>query len=160
MSEQQANNDQGVGLPFRWQFAVACLLLGAFAVIAIVMIINADGDETHWQRQVYVFGAVEAMVFTAVGWIFGREVHRSTAETASKNAADAAKDAERAREEKAAADVRAAEAEAKGRAVQTMVHSLDVAQPPYGARDVAAGRPDQPTLAVTNLRAFIDELYR
>ena len=55
----------------------------------------------------FVFSSVEAIVFTAVGWIFGLEVHRAQAESAQKDADDAKEDAE---EKSQLADRRAEEA--------------------------------------------------
>src|SRR5215212_6276137 len=94
---QQPQQD---GSKWAWQFVVTILLLLAFAVLVIVLTISADtGDETTWQRRVYLFGAVQAIVFTAVGWLFGREVHRSAAESAKDDADAAKQDAAVARDE-------------------------------------------------------------
>jgi hypothetical protein len=61
-----------------------------FAVFAFFLVDNADTkDPTEWERWVYVFGAVEALAFTAVGWLFGREVHRERAENAEHRADEA-----------------------------------------------------------------------
>jgi hypothetical protein len=58
--------------------------LGAFAVF---LVLNAGTkDATEWERWVYVFGAVEAPAFTAIGWLFGREVNRQRAEAAEQRA--------------------------------------------------------------------------
>jgi hypothetical protein len=78
------------------QLIVAIVILAAFAIVVGFMLLNADGNPEVWERRVYVFSGVEAIVFTAVGWIFGREVHRGTAEQAKEDAKEAkaeAKDA-------------------------------------------------------------------
>jgi hypothetical protein len=78
------------------QLIVAIVILAAFALVVGFMLLNADGNPEVWERRVYVFSGVEAIVFTAVGWIFGREVHRGTAEQAKDDAKEAkaeAKDA-------------------------------------------------------------------
>jgi hypothetical protein len=43
-------------------------------------------DEKLWSRLIYVAGALGGLVTTAVGWLFGREVHRAAAEHATKEA--------------------------------------------------------------------------
>ena len=58
------------------------------------MLSVADGDAQVWERRVYIFSGVEAIVFTAVGWIFGREVHRATAQQAQENAEQAKEELE------------------------------------------------------------------
>jgi hypothetical protein len=80
---------------------------------------NADIDETHWSRYVYVFGGLEAIVFTAVGWIFGREVNRTAAETATKIADNAANQVETATTNMATLTEEAA----KGRALANFVRA-------------------------------------
>ena len=69
-------------------FAVVVIL--AFAAFAIFLVANANTrNQTEWERWVYVFGAVEAIAFAAIGWMFGREVNRERAENAEKRADDA-----------------------------------------------------------------------
>jgi hypothetical protein len=43
-------------------------------------------SQESWQREVYLLSGVEAVVFAAVGWLFGKEVHREQAEKAEANA--------------------------------------------------------------------------
>jgi hypothetical protein len=57
----------------------------------------AGGNESVWQRRVYVFGAVEAVVFTVIGWLFGREAGQSAVESARSEAESARGEAEKAR---------------------------------------------------------------
>jgi hypothetical protein len=49
----------------------------------------AEPSDLAWSRRMYVFSAVEAIAFAAVGWLFGKEVHREQAHAAEKRAADA-----------------------------------------------------------------------
>jgi hypothetical protein len=59
-------------------------------VFAIFLVTNADTqDQTEWERWVYVFGAVQAIAFAAIGWVFGREVNRERAEKAEQRADEA-----------------------------------------------------------------------
>src|SRR5438552_4915791 len=116
----------------RWnrQFIVTIALLVGFAALVVAMVAMADGDEKIWQRRVYVFGAVEAIVFTAIGWLFGREVHRATAESAREDADTAKKDADAARSEALQEAVRSAEIEGKVKAVRAAARSSGPAPTP------------------------------
>ncbi len=62
---------------------------------------------------VYVAGALGALVSTAIGWVFGREVHRGAAEVASAAAHSARGAAEAARDEAARAHGEASQAHLK-----------------------------------------------
>jgi hypothetical protein len=43
-------------------------------------------DERDWNQMIYLFGAVEAIAFSACGFFFGREVHRDRADKAEQRA--------------------------------------------------------------------------
>jgi hypothetical protein len=142
---------------FRWnrQYVVTIALLGGFAVLVIAMIWLAGGTDDAWQRRVYVFGAVEAIVFTAIGWLFGREVNRTAAKTAREDAESARADAREKAARSAAAERQAISAQGKLDAVRA---ARRAGGPPAGRgapADVAGQRstPDQVDLA-----KFIDEL--
>ncbi|WP_433305747.1 hypothetical protein ACQP2F_18910 [Actinoplanes sp. CA-030573] len=144
-----------------WQYAVVVVLLLGFAGLAAYLMWVADGTDAAWQRRVYVFGAVEAVVFTAVGWLFGKEVHRAEAASARQDAAIAKDDAEAARTEAkeaaavaAAAERKAVEEETKGHAVQAAVYSA-TSSDGEGPGEVAFGGG----AAGVNLRALVDRLY-
>ena len=77
-------------------FAVAIIV--AFALFAAFLVSNADTrDQSEWERWVFVFGAIEAIAFAAVGWVFGREVNRQRAEKAEQKAEQATADASNTR---------------------------------------------------------------
>ena len=70
--------------------AFAIVVVVAFGAFATFLVANADtGNQQEWERWVYVFGGVEAIAFTAIGWVFGREVNRERAENAEQRADDA-----------------------------------------------------------------------
>lgn len=147
-----------------WQFWVAVALVVAFVALAIAMLGLADGSDQAWQRRVYVFGAVEAVVFTAVGWLFRREGHRAEAETAKSDAADAREEAEAARREAkqnagtaAEATAAAAAERAQARTVAATMRHTTVANAGTGG-DIALDAPARPTAAL-DLKALLDELY-
>jgi|GEM_PF-1400194 len=101
--------------------AVAILLLVAFGVLIFFLLGEArSADEDTWLRFMYIFGAAEALVFTAVGWLFGREVNRQSTENAEARADQATAKVE-------AATVAAADQEAKGRALRAAVESRAMA---------------------------------
>jgi len=73
---------------------------------------NSSAD-TNWNRLVYVAGALGALVSTAIGWVFGREVHRGAAEVASAAAQSERGAAEAARDEAVRAHGEASQARLK-----------------------------------------------
>jgi hypothetical protein len=86
----------------------AIALIVAGGVLIAFMFQNVAATDDEWQRYVYLLSGVEAVVFAAVRWLFGKEVHREQAATA-----EAARKA--SEEEKGNAVADAAGAEAKGR---------------------------------------------
>jgi hypothetical protein len=110
----------------RWNklYYVAVGLVLFFGAVAVFLLTSADDpstSETVWNRRVYAYGAVEAIAFTAVGWLFGREVNRKAAENATKQADAASKEAASARSEASNRAVDAAAEGAKGRALAAAV---------------------------------------
>ena len=76
---------------------VAILVLAGFIALMFLLLDRVDSAaEGAWSRYVYLFGAAEALVFTAMGWLFGREVNRSAAESATTRADEATARAEEA----------------------------------------------------------------
>jgi hypothetical protein len=76
-----------------WQLWITVAVLLAFGSVAVYMLaVATDSDSDVWQRRVYVFSGVQAIAFTAVGWLFGREVNsgaKAEARQASAALADA-----------------------------------------------------------------------
>ncbi len=72
-----------------WQLWITVAVLLAFGSAAVYMLsVATDTDADVWQRRVYVFSGVQAIAFTAVGWLFGREVNSGArAEARQANAA-------------------------------------------------------------------------
>lgn len=69
------------------QLVVTVVLLVLFTCLLLFLLNTADeANETTWQRRIYVLGVAQAIVFTAVGWLFGREVYRVEATTARQDA--------------------------------------------------------------------------
>jgi hypothetical protein len=63
------------GLP-TW---VAAVLLVVYAAVGVVMLVEARHDPDLWTKEVHLFDALTPIATGAVGWIFGREVHRKAA---------------------------------------------------------------------------------
>jgi len=160
------------GARWSWQFTVAVVLLLGFAVLVAVMVVAAGApDDKVWERRVYLFGAVEAIVFTAVGWLFGREVHRTAVDTAKQDAEGAREDAAAARDEAkqkadeaARAEQEAVEERTRARTVAAMIaHSepTGAAASRGASQDAAAGgaRADRPARTVVDLQALVRDLY-
>jgi len=105
----------------RWRGIAAvivavALLLGFAALLAYLIGKAGTAADGAWSRYVYLFGAAEALVFTAVGWLFGREVNRQAVQSAEARADQAV-----ARVEEAT--VNATEQEANGRALRAAVET-------------------------------------
>jgi hypothetical protein len=110
----------------------AAVLSLAYLVLLACLYANVDRiEDPHWSRVVYVAGGLGGLVTTAIGWVFGREVHRGAAEVASaaahsaRGAAEAARDdAARAHGEAWQAHLKASQSErdaASGRALAAAI---------------------------------------
>lgn len=154
-----------------WQFWVVVGLLVAFGALALVMLLSADSSDAIWQRRIYVYGSVEAVVFAAVGWLFGREVSRAEVNTVKASEVQARKEAHVARsearsqaQEASQAKQEAVEERVKGTALASAVQEFttsDGTAPEGGAEDVAAGESRQVVAAesLASLRGIANRLY-
>lgn len=121
-ADEKRPDDTGFSGPRLW---ITVGLLLALVAFVVYMLAGADtASETLWNRQVYLFGGFEAIVFTAVGWLFGREVHRSSAASAKAEAEEAKQKADAATLESSVARQQAAEEQAKGKAMKAAVMAL------------------------------------
>jgi hypothetical protein len=136
-----AQPDSGSQPPWRWQFFVAAALIVAFVVLTVFMLSWANAPDAVWKNRVFVFSSVEAIVFTAVGWIFGREVHRAQIESAREDADDAKVDAKEKLELASRKAEEAAEERAKGMRLAGAVETFTAgrADSRGQARDVGLG---------------------
>lgn len=137
------------GASWHWLFWAAVAIVVVYVVFAVFAFARADNQlaEIEWSRSVYVLLGVEAIAFTAVGWLFGREVHRGEAQTAKQNAAQAKADVkeqrskvEDAKEREADARERATAAETKGRALADAVRASTGGLPPIGGNERSGDR--------------------
>lgn len=160
-----SGNDVDTKQQWNRQYAVAVGLIVAFVVLVVVMLFWIKGDEVEWQRRIYLFSVAQALVFTAVGWLFGREVSRSAlvsareeTQLARDDAAVARTAAEQATAESTKSKVTAAEERAKGAAVVAAAESVIPAGRRTGPSDVSAGSSNRGDVEV-DLKAFIERLY-
>jgi lysylphosphatidylglycerol synthetase-like protein (DUF2156 family) len=68
------------------QVIVTLAVLVGFVALVLYLLRNLTMNEQQWLRSTWIFSGVEAIVFAAVGWLFGREVHREQAEKAEARA--------------------------------------------------------------------------
>jgi hypothetical protein len=77
--------------------ALAFALVGLFLVALVVM--YRLRDDQYWDRLLFLFGALEALVFAGAGALFGTTVQRGNVEAARQDAQTARQDAQAARQE-------------------------------------------------------------
>ena len=146
-------------LPWRWQFWVAATLIASFVVLTVFMLSWANASDAVWKNRVFVFSSVEAIVFTAVGWTFGREVHRAEVGSARKDAYDAKKDAKEKSELASRKAEEAATERAKGMQLAGAVETF-AAGTTHGSdqpSDVSFGRDSS---GFSSQVAFLQDLAR
>jgi hypothetical protein len=122
----------------RAQIAVAVGVVAIFVAMLVAMaLLRAD---KNWDRLVYLLSGFEAIVFAAVGALFGVTVQRGAVVTARQDAADARKDADQARHK---ADTKADEA-AAGRALSEAVQAKRARRRPRSGARMGARPEDEP----------------
>jgi hypothetical protein len=84
---------------------IALAILVGFAYVFYNMYILAETEKAQlWERRMALYGTIEALAFTAAGYLFGKEVHREQAAKAEQRAEVRA--AEAAEAKRAAAEAR------------------------------------------------------
>ena len=165
--QTRAGDDRDDG-HWRWQFGVTVVLLAVVTLIGVFLLTKAASDDIVWQRRLYVYGTFEPMAFAAIGWLFGRELHRGEAKLAKASAEQARKDEATAREEAAGATKRETELRGKVEAAKVAARQIEgaAAQPvrPRGGGAAPVGLDDEDDEAATAARppsvsALLDELF-
>jgi hypothetical protein len=103
---------------------VTVVSLAVFFSLVLYLLARTGDSDLTWARSVYLLSAIEAIAFAAVGWLFGREVHRVQAEAAEKRADVAEQDKDQAHRDRTAAEKVAAAEQAKGGTFAATVYSL------------------------------------
>jgi hypothetical protein len=97
MTTTPTNNlDKGFAL----KHIIAILLLVAYGIFMIYLLKVIETKEPTWSRMMMLFTSLEALAFTAAGYIFGREVHKKRAEIAESDKDKAQKETDEAKKEK------------------------------------------------------------
>lgn len=158
----------GNQLPWQFQLGFAVVLTVLFVILVAVMLGSANSSTGEWQNRVYVFGSVQALVFTAIGWVFGREVQRGQVASAQAGEQEAKHEA---REQAGKAEAAQADAAHQRTAVGELATGVRlVAMMPApsgrtaGAEDVGLDDTPAPSIgelspAVAELRALADRLH-
>jgi hypothetical protein len=128
---------------------------GFIATVIFLFSQARKSADPTWQRFVYVFGGIEAVVFTAVGWLFGREVNRQQAVSATNRAdkSDAAA---------TTAIAKAADLQARGRAAKA---AIDARRSTYSNPAAATSRgfvgasANAASADITELSSFMNDLF-
>ncbi|WP_276167800.1 hypothetical protein [Zobellia alginiliquefaciens] len=84
------------------QFVIAIALLIAYGFFIYFLIGRVDSGDPSWSRLIYLFSGVEAIVFAAVGFLFGKEVNRQRAEKAETEKKEVEEQKEKIKDEKVA----------------------------------------------------------
>jgi hypothetical protein len=153
--------------PDRWPylFYVTIALLFVFLVLVAILMVKADDfSDTTWTRLTYLLGGVEAIVFTAVGWLFGREVHRGEAQAAKEDAASSKEVAAKATDEAKVKSEEAAIERTKGLAIKVAARRTVQARgrsvPAEGARPTSLGSATAPADdSLDALAAMAEDLW-
>lgn len=151
-----------------WQLRITVILLVTYGAFATAMLWMADVDADVWQKRVYIYTGIQAIVFTAVGWLFGREVNLSAATAATAEAKEARSEtravqqhAAGLREELTAAKEVAAREYSKGVAARAAVDALASTR---AARTTPAGTRDMPSAVgpaddMAAMKRVLDSIY-
>ncbi len=149
------------------RLGVAGLLLVGFAVLVIFVLRAADdASEIVWTRYVYVLAGVEALVFAAAGWLFGREVHREQAQQQAEQTKEAQQALGDSQQELGTKREEAAREQEKGRALARAVMAHGGGPRPQGravegrgAEAMGAGAASRPGGAPRELAELAESLY-
>jgi hypothetical protein len=131
---------------------VTVVTLAAFLIAVVVLWGKVDSaTETAWARWTFLLAGIEAPAFAAIGWLFGKEVHRAQAEKAEQGEAKAQGEAAAATEQATVARQEKATLEAAGSAVRRVLEAPTVGEvrdrlgddgPPSQRAAARTGGPD------------------
>ena len=100
---KEENKQENCPKLFRVQIYFAATIFIIYFIGIYILFTKVDDktiDETMWNRYLYLFIGIETIVFTAVGFIFGKEVSRVALDNAQKDKKDTQKQIEKERKEK------------------------------------------------------------
>jgi hypothetical protein len=83
----KAKNTSNVDRKDKLAGTVTLIALGSFAafiiILSLLLAFTAMSD-LAWNRYIYLMTGIETITFTAIGWLFGKEVYRGQAEQMEK----------------------------------------------------------------------------
>ncbi|PKA97242.1 hypothetical protein B0O79_0895 [Flavobacteriaceae bacterium MAR_2009_75] len=85
---------------FSFEKLIAFAVLVFYGFFIHFLIGKVDSGDPSWSRLIYLFSGVEAIVFAAVGFLFGKEVNRRRAEKAETEKKEVEVQKEKIKEEK------------------------------------------------------------
>ncbi len=154
---QQADNSNG--LPVWAKAVLAVLVLIGFSILTYYMMGQVTSDtEIWWSRRTFLYGSIQAIAYTAVGWAFGQEVHKGQAADAKEVAANEARRADEASTTAANAIREASTADARGLALAATIDAKFRALGLSNQEGFAANI-DPGTAGIWELRQLVDTLY-
>lgn len=81
------------------KFTVAIIILIVYLAFIAFMLFKSEAEDLSWSRMLYLFSGIEAIVFAALGYVFGKDIHRIRAEKAEENVDEAKKETDKAKKE-------------------------------------------------------------
>ncbi len=132
------------------------MVLIAIFVIALVSMAMLRNDH-EWDRLVYLFGGLEALVFAAAGVLFGTSVQRGNLADARKDASQARQEAETARTQAQTHRAQAEKGQALAEACRAAADAMQGTSQRRGAREmdqIEAANPQLLTLVTLADRLF------
>jgi hypothetical protein len=126
------------------------ILIAVFVIaLAVMGMLRHDGQ---WDRLVYLFGGLEAVVFAAAGALFGTSVQRGNLSDARKDASQARQDAETARVQAQANGAEAERGKALAEACRAAGQATQGSSQRRGARETDAyGEADSGLVTLVTL---------
>jgi hypothetical protein len=156
-------NGSGTPLPTATTLKVALAVLGIYVVLVGLLIYLRTDQE--WDRLIYLLTGFEAIVFAAIGWIFGTSVARGAVQDAKNAQAEAKEQAAAAKEEASAARESAETARAerdstlqdaeRGRAIAASIK----AKAPRSSRLGARPEDSVPSSELAELQNLAERLF-
>jgi hypothetical protein len=146
----------------------AVAVLVAFGGLVVWLLSRADTtNEIVWQREIYIYGSVEALVFAAAGALFGVQVKREQVAKAEQRATNSEAEAVEAKQSERAATSDAANGRAQAATIRGFAAAAGGPAAGQGAKEDiprAAGRAAgtggmTSDAALAALRNVADELF-
>jgi hypothetical protein len=117
---------------------MAVLFLLLYASLSVVLFLVArHASELTWTRYVYVYGAIEAVVFAAAGALFGTHVQREQTRQANERVTELEDEARRSTEDRQILERQWVAAKALRTAIEVKRHEIE--EPPTTARRGTTG---------------------